>query len=211
MDGSTVPGGHAVRRASTTSYPTGHTHRVLWATSDDDDGRRWLDEIYGLHGSEIFGYSRRVTGDAGLAEEITQDVFVRAWRARHQFDRRRGTLRTWLFQIARNGGIDAHRARSARPALADGDAQDTSDRRADPAADVVDRLADRWIMEQALRSLSDEHREVLVAVHLQGRPYADVAEQLDVPVGTVKSRVFHGLQRMRQSLDDDELFGRWSS
>ncbi|MDG2111324.1 MAG: sigma-70 family RNA polymerase sigma factor [Actinomycetota bacterium] len=178
---------------------------------DDDCGRGWLDDIYAGHRAEIFGFCRRLTGDQGLAEEITQDVFVRAWRAKAQFDHRLGSLRTWLFGIARNAAIDAHRARSVRPALAARRTQSPDGPAGDTAADTVDGLADRWAMEDALGRLSDEHRVALVAVHLEGRAYAEVAEQLGVPVGTVKSRVFHGLHRLREIVEADQLFGRWSS
>ena len=66
---------------------SGNTRSVRRGRPDaDDDGRSWLDTAYEEHGGEIYGYCRRVTGDPGLAEEITQDVFVRAWRARQQFD-----------------------------------------------------------------------------------------------------------------------------
>lgn len=169
---------------------------------DGGDGRAWLDEVYALHGREIFGFTRRVTGDPGLAEEVTQDVFVRAWRAREQFDGRRASLRTWLFQIARNACIDAHRARSVRPALAE-DAAASVDA---PSADVVDRLADRWVMEEALRRLSDDHRLAIVHVHLHGRTYADAGSLLEVPPGTVKSRVFHGLKQLREIVESDDVF-----
>ena len=185
-----------------------HTARVRRKDFDDAaGGRPWLDEIYGLHGREIFGFCRRVTADSGLAEEITQDVFVRAWRARGQFDSRRGSLRTWLFQIARNACIDAHRARSVRPALA---AEESPDQPAEAhPADLVDALADRWAMEHALRRLSDEHRAAIVDVHLVGKSYAEAADAAGVPVGTVKSRVFHGLKQLREIVQDDDLFGRW--
>ncbi len=193
---------------------SGNTRRVRRTPPDaDDDGRLWLDQAYGAHGSEIYGFCRRVTGDAGLAEEITQDVFVRAWRARRQFDGRLASLRTWLFQIARNASIDAHRARSVRPALA-GERQHDDRRHGDDlavAVDEIDRLADRWLVESSLRRLSVEHREAVVAVHLLGCTYTDVAADLGVPVGTVKSRVFNGIRQLRDIVVQDELFGRWSS
>jgi len=172
-----------------------------------------LDSAYEEHGGEIYGYCCRVTGDRGLAEAITEDVFVRAWRARQQFDGRLASLRRWLFQIARNAAIDAYRARSVRPGLTGerqhGEGPDAFD--AGVAVDDIDRLADRWLVENSLRRLSDEHRDAIVAVHLVGRTYADVAQELGVPVGTVTSRVFAGLCQLRDLVVQDELFGRWSS
>lgn len=101
--------------------------------TDPDDlgnGRRWLDEIYEIHGSEIFEFCRQVTGDQGVAEEITRDVFVRAWRARAQFDDRRGSLRDWLFRIAHNASNDAHRAAADPSELP----------KAGPPTDLIDRI-----------------------------------------------------------------------
>jgi RNA polymerase sigma-70 factor (ECF subfamily) len=161
----------------------------------NDEGVRAL---YAAHGPELYRFALRSLGDRGLAEEAVQETFVRAWRAAGRFDDGLGSLRTWLFAIVRNVVIDLSRARSARPALApDGSLPD-----ARSEDDAVERVMASWQVEEALRKLSDEHRAVLVEVHYKGRTYQDVAADLGVPVGTVKSRVYYGLKAMRLALEE---------
>src|SRR5689334_8684434 len=144
-----------------------------------DDGVR---AVYAAHGPELYRFALRSLGDRGLAEEAVQETFVRAWQAADRFDDALGSLRTWLFAIIRNVVIDLSRARAVRPALAVDAARD------EPvtADDELERVLVAWQVEEALFKLSAEHREALVAVHFQARPYQDVAADLGVPVGTVK-------------------------
>lgn len=154
--------------------------------------------VYAAHGGELLRFARRALGDRGLAEEAVQETFVRAWQARERFDDRLGSLRTWLFAILRNVVIDLARARAVRPALA----HDADSRREPVTGDEFDAALAGWQVEEALRRLSPDHRVVLLEVHLRGRPYAEVAAELGVPAGTVKSRVFYGLRAMRLALEE---------
>jgi RNA polymerase sigma-70 factor, ECF subfamily len=103
-----------------------------------------------------------------------------------------------LFAIVRNVVIDLSRARAVRPSLAPGTASE------DPSGldDEVEQVLTAWQVEEALRKLSGEHRRALVEVHYNGRPYQDVAHDLGVPVGTVKSRVYYALKAMRLALEE---------
>src|SRR3954468_8965075 len=160
-----------------------------------DDGVR---AVYAAHGPELYRFAMRSLGDRGLAEEAVQETFVRAWRAADRFDDALGSLRTWLFAIVRNVVIDLSRARAVRPSLAtDGRASETI-----PLDDAVERVLLAWQVEEALAKLSTEHREALVEVHYKSRPYHDVAHDLGVPVGTVKSRVYYALKAMRLALEE---------
>jgi RNA polymerase sigma-70 factor (ECF subfamily) len=155
--------------------------------------------VYAAHGPELYRFALRSLGDRGLAEEAVQEVFVRAWQAADRFDDALGSLRTWLFAIVRNVVIDLSRARAVRPLLA-GPYEDAV---GEPwEAEALDRMLNTWQVEEALRKVSEEHRRVLVEVHYKGRPYADVADALGVPVGTVKSRVFYALKAMRLALEE---------
>jgi len=155
--------------------------------------------VYAAHGAELYRFAHRSLGDRGLAEEAVQETFVRAWQAADRFDDRLGSLRTWLFAIVRNVVIDMSRARAVRPPLqAATDAPDVIDL----SDDAFERMLAAWQVEEALRMLSDEHRIALVEVHYRGRSYADVAVDLGVPPGTVKSRVFYALKAMRLALDE---------
>lgn len=171
--------------------------RGALGTLGTDDGVR---SVYAAHGSELFRFARRALGDDGLAEDAVQETFVRAWQAAGRFDERLGSLRTWLFAILRNIVIDLARARAVRPPVVI-DGQRPGER-GPAASDDVDTALAAWQVEEALRRISPEHRRVLLEVHCRGRAYADVAAELGVPAGTVKSRVFYGLKAMRLALEE---------
>jgi RNA polymerase sigma-70 factor (ECF subfamily) len=151
-------------------------------------------EAYAAHATELYGFAMRSLGDPGLAEEAVQETFLRAWRAGDRFDPQLGSLRTWLFAILRNVVIDLGRARSARPRVAETGVE--------PSVEPFDEALLAWQVEEGLRRISDEHRRVLVETFYRGRPYAEVAAELGVPEGTVKSRVYYGLRALRVALEE---------
>lgn len=151
-------------------------------------------EAYAAHSGELHGFAMRSLGDAGLAEEAVQETFVRAWRAGERFDPDLGSLRTWLFAILRNVVIDLGRARSVRPAVAEGGIE--------PSVEPFEQALSAWQIEEAMRRLGDEHRRVIFETYYRGRPYAEVAVELGIPEGTVKSRVYYGLRALRVVLEE---------
>jgi RNA polymerase sigma-70 factor (ECF subfamily) len=154
-----------------------------------------LRAAYDAHGAELYRFARRALGDEGLAEEAVQEAFLRAWRASSSYDPARSSQRTWLYAILRNVVIDLARARRARPPLA-------GEGGAEAAVDgELDRVLTHWQVELALADLDEDHRHALLEVHWRGRPYAEVASDLGIPTGTVKSRVYHGLRAARSHLE----------
>jgi RNA polymerase sigma-70 factor (ECF subfamily) len=151
-------------------------------------------EAYAAHAAELYGFAVRSLGDSGLAEEAVQETFLRAWRAGERFDPQIGSLRTWLFAILRNVVIDLGRARAARPTVSDGGIE--------PSVEPLDEALLAWQIEEAMRQIGEQHRRVLVETYYRGRPYAEVAEELGVPEGTVKSRVYYGLRALRIVLEE---------
>jgi RNA polymerase sigma-70 factor, ECF subfamily len=151
-------------------------------------------EAYAAHAGELYGFAVRSLGDAGLAEEAVQETFVRAWRAGDRFDPQIGSLRTWLFAILRNVVIDLGRFRAARPGVAEGGIE--------PSVEPLEQALLSWQVEEAMRRIGEDHRRVLVETHYRGRPYAEVAAELGVPEGTVKSRVYYGLRALRVVLEE---------
>lgn len=168
-----------------------------------------LAEAYRRHAGELTGYCNRFLLDHGLAEEIAQEVFVRAWRACAGFtDHEAGPdgapgsptrLRAWLFTIARHAVIDAVRGRDRRPSLHPD--PDRADHQPDPR-DGFARYDTSEQVHRALTQISPRHRAVLVAVFFEGLDHVQVARRLGVPIGTVKSRVHYGLRAVRDRLDD---------
>jgi RNA polymerase sigma-70 factor (ECF subfamily) len=178
--------------------PAEGERRVRSTTPDDrreDPVEAAVREDLATHAPELYHVVRRSLGDDGLAEEVVQDVVVRAWRARDRFDERRGSRRTWLFAIARNAVVDAVRHRRRRPQPAA-----TIEEGSVVVEDDTDQVVLRLQVHAALRTLSDEQRTAIVEVHHRGRPYAEVAEELGVPVGTLRSRVYYGLRAMRAAM-----------
>ncbi len=152
-----------------------------------------LTDAFHCYSGDLHRVARRRLGDSALAEEAVQETFLRAWRAIHRFDPNIGSWRMWLFAICRNAIIDVarRRTRDTRTDHASGDAELVSD-------GELERVLARWETEEALQQMTASQRHAVTEVHLRGRPYADVAADLGVPVGTVKSRVHQGLQAARQ-------------
>ena len=155
---------------------------------------------YAAHGPELYRFALRQLGDGGAAQDVVQEVFLRAWRAADSFDPQLASLRTWLFAIARNVVVDEARRFAVRPwqrELTDG-----TDLPADPGPSTDERLVDAWVVEEALRRIGGEHRAAIVQTHLRGRPHAEVAAELGIPVGTLRSRVFYGLKALRLAMEE---------
>ncbi len=148
--------------------------------------------LYRAHGRAVLGFVTASLGDRAVAEEVTQEVFLRAWLHADRYDPARASARTWLFSIARNLVIDAARARAVRPQASDVDPVDTSS-----AVNELDRLESRMLLVEALRRLTPEHRDVVTRVAIRGEDLSTAAHGLGVPVGTVKSRLFYGLAQLR--------------
>jgi len=130
-----------------------------------------------------------------MAEEAVQETFLRAWRAGKRFDPEIGSLRTWLFAILRNVVIDLGRARAARPVV-------VAEGAAEPSVEPIEETLLAWQVEEAMRRIGDQHREILVETYYRARPYAEVAAELGIPVGTVKSRVYYALRALRIALEE---------
>lgn len=205
-----------------TSVETGVTSELEHAEADDVDdgpgagGRRagappqvaGLGDEHEVHaaylryGPEIYRFVLRGLGDPGAAQDVTQETFLKAWRNADRYDPALATLRVWLFGIARNTMIDHARASGARPwhqHLVD---PTSAQAMAGSTADPTDLLLESWIVEEALRRIAEHHREAIVQTHLRERPYAEVAGELGIPVGTLRSRVFYGLRALREAMDE---------
>jgi RNA polymerase sigma-70 factor (ECF subfamily) len=159
----------------------------------DEQGLR---AAYAAHGGELYRFALRALNDSGSAEEAVQETFVRAWKAGDRFDPALGSLRTWLFAIAKNVVIDIGRARAARPHF-DGEA--TDDLAVD---DPVENVMVAWQVEEALRRISSDHRIAIVETYFRGRPHAEVAAELKIPEGTLRSRIYYGLKSLRLALEE---------
>ncbi|RYJ05277.1 MAG: sigma-70 family RNA polymerase sigma factor [Actinomycetales bacterium] len=167
-----------------------------------DEGVR---EAYAAHGGELYRFAMRALGDAGAAQDVVQETFLRAWRAADRFDPELASLRVWLFAIARNVVIDHARRVEARPWLRQLTEPADLEAAKDTSPDPSDRLLRGWVVEEALRRIGEDHRHAIVETYLRDRPYAEVAGELGIPVTTLRTRVFYALKALRVTMDEMEV------
>jgi RNA polymerase sigma-70 factor, ECF subfamily len=182
-----------------------HDAELIAAIAQRD--RQALRVLYLRHARAVQGFALRMTHDRGTAEEVTDDTFLAIWDGAARY---RGESRpsTWIFGIAYRRALKALEYRSARLPLAANhcQAQDIEDASDDAAqAETAD-----WV-ESGLRALSAEHRAVLELAYYVGLSCEEMAVAVDCPVGTIKSRLFHARERMREQLERRAAAGRIAS
>jgi RNA polymerase sigma-70 factor (ECF subfamily) len=156
-----------------------------------------LRALYRGYAGELLGFALNALGERGAAEEIVQEVFTRAWRHADRYDPARGSVRTWLYQIARHAIIDTRRRASARPSIAPGEPLlETAGR------DSIEQAMLGWQVAAALERLTPEHRQMIRLAHFQGMSVREIAERCELPVGTVKSRTWYALRSLRLVLEE---------
>ena len=159
-----------------------------------------LAEMYDRHGRLVYSLALRIVRDRGDAEDVTQDVFVQAWRQASRFDTTRGNVAAWLLTMARSRAIDLIRRRRIRPQPgADDMVMETKD--ASPAPDVQFEWVQRAeVIQEAMGALPLVQRLAIELAFFEGLTQAEIAEQLEVPLGTVKTRIRQGLLKLRDRL-----------
>jgi RNA polymerase sigma-70 factor (ECF subfamily) len=158
-----------------------------------------LAEAYRRHAGAVFALARRLLLDAALAEEIVQEVFLRLWNSPEKFDHERGPLRSYVLAQCHGRSVDLLRSETSRRQREERDLRRTAEAGYDLEHEVVD-LAVGERVQQALTTLPDAEREVIALAYFGGHTYREVAEMLDQPEGTVKSRIRAGLRRLRTEL-----------
>ncbi|HEV8556657.1 MAG TPA: sigma-70 family RNA polymerase sigma factor [Actinophytocola sp.] len=154
--------------------------------------------LYEHHGKRMLADATRMTGDEHLAEDVVQEAWIRAWLHLDALLNKPGSIRGWFRTVVQRIVIDQARACAARPVeVAPGHAPDET------PDDPTELVEDAVLVAQALKSLSPEHREVLVEVYYHGRTVNEVAAFLAIPPGTVKSRVFYALRSLRTVIGDE--------
>jgi RNA polymerase sigma-70 factor, ECF subfamily len=160
-----------------------------------------LRTLYRAYSGELLGFALNALSDRETAEEIVQETFTRAWRHADRYDPARGSVRTWLYQIARHAIIDQRRRASARPVIARGaEHEDYLDDVA--GGPSIDQAMLGWQVAAALDKLTAEHRQVIRMAHVRGMSVREIAEACGLPEGTVKSRTWYALRSLRLVLEE---------
>jgi RNA polymerase sigma-70 factor (ECF subfamily) len=178
----------------------GSDHELLRLVAAGDAGA--LVRLYERYAGALFGYLQRLAGDRMTAEEILQDTMLAVWRSAGAFEGR-AKVTTWLFGVARRQAHNRLRGRSA-PEPAGVDLFDRPDRSTGPE-ELAIAAAGGTPVAAAIELLPDHHREVIALVFVAGLPLAEVAEVLAIPVGTVKSRLYHARAAVAAALTGQEV------
>jgi RNA polymerase sigma-70 factor (ECF subfamily) len=169
-----------------------------------------LAELYDRFGRPAYGLALRVLRDEALAEDAVQDAFLTIWRSAPRYVPERGKASAWILTLVHRRAVDLVRREQRRRADSFDPAGESS-----AAAPAVDEEA--WLRLQrervqgALRQLPDQQREALELAYYGGFTQSELAERLGQPLGTVKSRMFLGLGRLRELLGEPGLEMSWTS
>jgi RNA polymerase sigma-70 factor (ECF subfamily) len=165
-----------------------------------------LAEAYRRHAGAVFALAQRLLRERAMAEEIVQEVYLRLWNRPEAFDPSRGSLRSYLLAQCHGRSVDLLRSETSRRQREEKDARRTAEAGYDVEHEVVD-LAVAERVRGALDDLQLNERRAIELAYLGGHTYREVAELLDEPEGTVKSRIRSGLKKLRVSLHDAGVGG----
>lgn len=161
-----------------------------------------LSALYDRHGSTVFRVGLKLLGDRSLAEELVQEVFLKVWRSSSTFDPSRSSLSTWLYRVTRNAALDLHRKRARKiRSMTDEDPQIETVR--DSSLGPQETVEDSWLtwrVSKALEGLGAEHRQVIELAYFRGLSQREISRRTGLPLGTVKSRTYSALKRLREGL-----------
>ena len=155
-----------------------------------------LGQLYDMFERPVFSVALRTVSDRQRAEEVVQDTFLKIWRNAKRFDPAKGVAGAWIFTIAKRAAIDISRRELRNPVPSElGD-----DETATP--DASEELDSTWRVNLALASLPEDQREVIDLFVISGYTHAEVAQRLGIPLGTVKTRIYSGLKRLRRTIEE---------
>jgi len=159
--------------------------------------------LYDRYAGRVYGLCLRMLQEPAAAEEVSQETFLKLWARAGQFDPRHGALVSWLLTIARRSALDRIRREARRPQLQAADSDDRLSRIPDPSSESEEA---RWgSLRLALQEIPGEQRSAIELAYYHGMSHRDIAEFLDIPLGTVKTRIRLGMKRLRRLWLQPEL------
>jgi len=162
-----------------------------------------LKDLYDEHGPAVYTFAKKTLG-AEKARDLTQEVFLSAWRARESYDPSKGSLGGWLMGITKNRLIDSYRKAGRRVDEAEL-SEPVQQRAAGTEHHQFGQLADRMVLIAAMKTLPDRQREVLTMAFWGDHTQQQISEETGLPLGTVKSDMRRGLIRLRAELEREDV------
>ncbi|MFB2556862.1 sigma-70 family RNA polymerase sigma factor [Herbiconiux liangxiaofengii] len=162
----------------------------------DDEQAELLRAVHDTHGPALMRYVTRLTRDPELSQDVVQEAMLRAWKKPSVLALSDEEARAWLFTVARNLVIDDRRSARHNREFATDEVPERA------TADRTDAVLDRWLVSDALLSLSIEHRTAIVRSYYLGETAGQIAENEGVPVGTVRSRLHYAMRALRLALQE---------
>ncbi|HEX3827546.1 MAG TPA: sigma-70 family RNA polymerase sigma factor [Sporichthyaceae bacterium] len=166
--------------------------------------REAFERIYERIASPIFGLVRRVLRDPAQSEEVAQEVLVTVWQTASRFDPAKGSAMAWVMTIAHRRAVDRVRAEQCRTERVRRVAHRDIELPYDEVAEEVHLRLERETVRRGLATLTEVQREAITLAYYGGHSYPEVAKLLDIPLGTVKTRIRDGLIRLRDCLGVDQ-------
>lgn len=186
------------------SIPARHDGELVRRMAGGDESAVGL--LYDRYGSVLYAIAYRIVGERADAEEVVTEAFAQAWREATRFESGRGSVTAWLTMIARSRALDVVRARSRRDRIMETAAREEANDapamgtwRSDPG-ESLERAERSRRVEAALQELSPPQRQAIELAYYEGLSQSEIAERLQEPLGTVKTRVRLGMQKLRDVL-----------
>jgi RNA polymerase sigma factor (sigma-70 family) len=197
---SVLPG--STRRSASRDYSDFPDEALLALAAREDEGA--LAALYDRYGRAAYGLALRIVRDPALAEDAVQEAFLTVWRTAASFRSDRAKPSTWILTLVHRRAVDVVRREERRRAapLETGEELEAHGLATDEEIELTGR---RRLVQEALRQLPDDQREALELAYYGGLTQSELAERLSVPLGTIKSRMFTGLRRLRDLLAEAGL------
>ncbi len=164
--------------------------------------------LYDIFGVRVYALAYKITRDHETAEEVTQEVFVRVWRNAASFQPEKANPQTWILRIAHNAALNEVRKRQSRPINAQLDVTVTENLQADTSDEANPELSaindeQAQLVRRAMAVLNEQQKQTIELAYFGGMSHSEIAAALGDPIGTIKSRIRLGMQKMRQFLIDE--------
>jgi len=159
-----------------------------------------MEQLYDRLGRQAFGLAYRIVGDGPSAEDVVQEAFLTLWRNAERLDPARGKVTSFVLTLVHHKAVDLLRARRGQPARDPSVEPEALERAGPDVAEAVAASLNGQAVRESLKSLPAEQRQAIEMAYFEGMTHVEIAEKLELPLGTVKSRLRLGLEKLRSTL-----------